>query len=75
MYLGVLPACMSSYHMHAVFSEAIGLPETEVTDGYKSLWECWEMNQGTLEEQLVFLITEPSLQTLDMICLMLKICY
>jgi hypothetical protein len=35
-----------------------------ITDGCEPPCGCWELNSGPLEEQLVLLITEPSLQAL-----------
>lgn len=35
-------------------------PGIRVTDDYKSLCGCWDSNLVPLEEQSVFLITEPS---------------
>jgi hypothetical protein len=33
-----------------------------ITDGYEPPCGCWELNSGPLEEKLVFLTTEPTLQ-------------
>jgi hypothetical protein len=33
-----------------------------ITDGCEPSWSCWELNSGPLEEQSVFLTTEPPLQ-------------
>ena len=41
--------------------EGIGSPGAGVTDGCEPLCECWELNLGPLEQQLVFLATEQSL--------------
>ena len=35
-----------------------------ITDGYEPPCGCWDLNSGPLEEQLVLLTTEPSLQPL-----------
>jgi len=37
-------------------------PGTGVTDSCELPCGCWELNSGPLQEQLVFLTTEPSLQ-------------
>jgi hypothetical protein len=39
------------------------IPGTGVTDGWELPYGCWELNPGPLEEQQVFLIAEPSLQS------------
>jgi hypothetical protein len=51
MCAGVLPACMSD-SLELGLQDSCGL----------SCWY-WELNPGPLEEQPVFLITEPSLQS------------
>jgi hypothetical protein len=38
-----------------------------ITDGCEPPCSCWELNSGSLEEPSVFLITEPSLQPLDIL--------
>ena len=35
---------------------------TDLTDGCEPPCGCWDLNSGPLEEQLVLLTTEPSLQ-------------
>lgn len=42
-------------HMHYICEEAkIGhqIPGTGPADGYESLYDCWELNPGSLQEQL-----------------------
>jgi hypothetical protein len=40
----------------------MGSPGARVTDNHVLLHESWELNLGPLEEQLVLLTFEPSLQ-------------
>lgn len=40
------------------------VPETRVTEGCELPCRCWELNSDTLEEQLVLLSPEPSLQSI-----------
>ena len=35
-----------------------------ITDGCEPACSCWELNSGPLEEQLVLLTAEPSLQSM-----------
>ena len=62
MHTGVLPACMSVRHMHALRlkrpEEGIGSPRT--TYGCELPCGFWEWNLGPLENQPVFLTPEPS---------------
>ena len=37
-------------------------PGAGVTDGYESPCECWELNPGSLQEEQMFLVIDPSLQ-------------
>jgi hypothetical protein len=57
LFMGVLPACMSVYHVHAWcpqwLEEGIGSPGTRITDDFELLCGCWELNLGSLEEQQV----------------------
>lgn len=56
------------HHMHMVLSEekkksrgiAPDSLETEVAEGCKQPYGCWEQNSDLLQEQHVFLATEPS---------------
>jgi hypothetical protein len=43
--------------------EDVRFPETGVTDNCQLPCGCWELNLGPLEEQLVLLTAEPSLQS------------
>lgn len=65
MYVGVLPAYMSMYHMHAQClqrpEESIRFPGSRVIYGCKLACGCWDSNLS-LEEQSVILTTEPSRQ-------------
>ena len=51
MCIGALPVCIS---------EGVRSPRTEATDRCELPRGCWELNPGPLEEQPVFLTTEPS---------------
>lgn len=60
------PACMSCrYHLSAWCPQGpergIGSPGTGIRGCCEPLWECWEWNSSSPEEQQVFLTTEPSL--------------
>lgn len=44
--------------------EGVGVPGTGVTDGFEPPCELWEVSPGHLEERLVLLAAEPSLQLL-----------
>ena len=56
--------CLNTVCLHCLWKpeEDITFPETEITDACEPLCGCQELNPGPLEEQLVFLTTEPSLQ-------------
>jgi hypothetical protein len=56
MCAGVLPAC--------IMCEGSRSPGTGVTDSCELSCGCWELNPDSLEEQLVLLTTESSLQPL-----------
>lgn len=64
--MDLLPVYMSIFHMHfgAYWrpEEAIGSPESGVTEGCELPCGCWELNLGCLEEQQVLFTTVPSLQ-------------
>lgn len=65
--IGVSPACMCVYHIHAWClwrSERCWISYNWVIDSYEPLCENWETHRGLLEEQPVLLTSEPSLQTL-----------
>ena len=51
-----------SMYRHGGEKEGTGFPGTGVTNSYELLCGCWELNLGPLEEPLVLLTTEPSLQ-------------
>ena len=45
--------------------EGVRSPGTRITDSCELPCGCWDLNIGPLEEQPMFLITEPSLQPCD----------
>ena len=59
MFIGVF-TCMC-------VGEAVGSPGTGVTDRCELPCGCWELSPGPLEEQPVFLSTEPPLQLLSVL--------
>jgi hypothetical protein len=66
--MGVLPTCMSVYHVHAVPRETKGgsrVPWTGVTDTCEPPCRYRESNSGPLEEQPVLLTAELSLHPLN----------
>ena len=67
MYIGVLPACLSVYHMHAVPKDQKRgqIPQTVVIDG-DIMWVLGT-EPRSLEEQPVLLITEPLLQPFEVL--------
>ena len=63
--MGVLPECVSVHYMQADPrrpEERVRSQGTRVTGGCELPCGCWELNLGPLEEQPVFLTSEPSLQ-------------
>ena len=54
MYTGVL--------LGYTLCEGVRSPGTGVIDSCELSYGCWELNPGPLEEQPVFLTSEPSLQ-------------
>ena len=52
----VLLACMSVHYMYLLSAQG-----NRVTGGCKPSSGCWDLIQGALEEQPMFLTTEPSL--------------
>jgi hypothetical protein len=61
---------MSRYYVCAVFLEArraVRYSEARLKNGYESPCECWKLNLGLLEEQPVFLITDPFLHSHEFI--------
>jgi hypothetical protein len=63
MCTGVLPARMSVYHLCNTLGsqKSVESSGTGVTDSCEPPCGCWELNPEPLEEQPVFLTTEPSL--------------
>ena len=57
-----VPFCMCVYVSAEIPEEGTGSPGTAIIDGYESSCGCWELNTGPLQEQLVLLNTELSLQ-------------
>ena len=54
MYISVLSVCMSvSGHW---------IPGTRITDSCELLYSSWKLNPGPLEERLMLLTMDPSLQ-------------
>lgn len=62
----ILPECVCVCIIPVAASgspeEGVGSPETGVTGGYESACAFWEQNLDPLQEQLLLLITDPSLQ-------------
>jgi hypothetical protein len=67
MCMGILPESMSVYHMHGWLlqrpKESIRSPKAGVSEVCELPHGCWKQNPGHLEEQPVFLTTEPSLRS------------
>lgn len=60
--MGVLPACVYVHHEHSWFPQKV-LDSLELKTAFCGLLcGCWETNIGSVEEQRVLLIIEPSLQ-------------
>ena len=74
----VLPTCMSMYYVCAWYlwrpEEDVGSPETGITNGFESPCECWELNLGPLQEQML-LMAEPSLQPLPPIYILFMLLF
>jgi hypothetical protein len=63
MCVDVLPAlCIYTCPVPSEFRRGVRTLGIGITDGCESLYECWELNLGPLEEQLVLLAAEPPLQ-------------
>lgn len=63
--MGILPACISVYHMYTwcdKLEESATSSGTRVSNGWELQHECWELDQGPLQERLVLLTTELPLQ-------------
>jgi hypothetical protein len=74
MWMSVLPVWIYVHHVHAVPEEAkegAGSPGTGVTDGCKPSCGCWELNLGPLQKQDVLLASEPSVQHLPQVFVLL----
>jgi hypothetical protein len=56
MSMSALSACMSAYQKREL---------DPITDGCEPSCSYWELNSGLLEEEPVFLTTEPSLQSMS----------
>ena len=64
-YVTVLPAHLPvCLHEQRQLDDDYGSLRIEDMDGCEPSCQCQELNSGPVEEQLVFLITEPSLQPL-----------
>lgn len=62
MCMTVLPMCKYVYHAWYVRPEKdIGSPRSGVINGYELPCEYWKLNPCLLQEQQVFLTTEPAL--------------
>lgn len=75
MCMHVLPANMFVHHMHVWYpwrpEEGIVCPGTRVTGG-EPPHGCWESKPDLLQEQLMLLTAEPSLQPLDLFYFILR---
>lgn len=63
IYLLLLFLSALEFCLHICLCQGVRSPGTGVTDSCELPWGCWELNPGPLEEQLVFLIAKPFLQT------------
>lgn len=64
-WLHTLVVLSNIFNLRVCVSECIRSPGTEVTNGCKSLYGCWEPNSGPLELQPVLFTVEPLLQPLS----------
>lgn len=75
----IQPACISVHHMLAwcPLEAWGGSPETGLTGGCEPPNGSWKFNLGPPQEEPVPFITEPSLQSLDLIFILINIlcCY
>lgn len=66
MCMSVLTACMSVHSGYAWYpggpEEGIRSPETGIADNGKQPGGCWELNLDPLQEQQLFLTSEPPVQ-------------
>jgi hypothetical protein len=53
--------CILVFYLHVCLHDKKKASDP-ITDGYDTSCGCWELNSELLEEQLVLLTTEPSLQ-------------
>lgn len=64
----LLPTCMSWHYKHTWCLErpeqGVRYPRTRDTDSRKPPSGCWELKQGSLDEEPMLLATEPILQSL-----------
>jgi hypothetical protein len=61
-YSFIFILCTLVFCLHVCLCEDVRSIGTRVTNNCELLCGCWELNQDPLEEQPVFLTTEPSLQ-------------
>lgn len=65
MCRGVLPTCISVFHLYVYCphrpENGIRCPGTGVTDGCEQLCGCWKSDLGLLEEHAILLTMESSL--------------
>jgi hypothetical protein len=64
MCVGVLPACLPIFDMTCLrrLEESVGSSGTVVIDGSERPCECWELNPGPVQEDLILLTSQPSLK-------------
>ena len=55
---------LNVFSLHVCLCDGMKYSGTGVTERYELPCVCWELNQGPLEEQPVFLTPEPPLQPL-----------
>lgn len=55
--------CIMVFGLHICLYEGVRSPGTGVADSHELPCRCWDLNLSLLEEWLVLLITEPSLQS------------
>lgn len=57
--------CTTGMQYHQGPEEGVGFHDTRVTNGCEAPYELWGLNLGPLQEQLVLLSPESSLQPLE----------
>ena len=74
MSMGILPACISVHHRLAWCPPEAGVasPVTGLTDGCEPPNGSWTLNLGPPEEEPVPFTPEPSLQSLDLIFILIN---